>query len=149
MYMIFFLFLGEFIQVDYFIFVVYGIGDFCDVRFRNIIECGENNIRLLIMFYLNLVFFKFGGNLYIYYIFRYIDLINNIGFFFQWTILDLFFFFCLIFILRRTWIRNVLVVWNLFLFSGIQFCTERVSGQISMLIFFFIYLYIYLYVFSM
>lgn len=79
MYIIFSLFPGEPIQVDHLIFVVHGIGDFCDVRFRNIIECGENNTRLLIMFLLNLVSLKLGGNLYIP---RYIDLINNIGFFF-------------------------------------------------------------------
>lgn len=67
MYMIFSLFPGEPIQVDHLIFVVHGIGDFCDVRFRNIIECGENNTRLLIIFLLNLVSLKLGGNLYIYY----------------------------------------------------------------------------------
>lgn len=125
MYMIFSLFPGEPIQVDHLIFVVHGIGDFCDVRFRNIIECGENNTRLLIMFLLNLVSLKLGGNLYIYI---YIDLINNIVFFFQWTTSDLFPSLCLIPTLRRTWTRNALVVWNLFLFSGIQLCTERAPG---------------------
>lgn len=125
MYVIFSLFPGEPIQVDHLIFVVHGIGDFCDVRFRNIIECGENNTRLLIMFLLNLVSLKLGGNLYIYI---YIDLINNIVFFFQWTTSDLFPSLCLIPTLRRTWTRNALVVWNLFLFSGIQLCTERAPG---------------------
>lgn len=125
MYMIFSLFPGEPIQVDHLIFVVHGIGDFCDVRFRNIIECGENNTRLLIMFLLNLVSLKLGGNLYIYI---YIDLINNIVFFFQWTTSDLFPSLCLIPTLRRTWTRNALVVWNLFLFSGIQLYTERAQG---------------------
>lgn len=33
---------GEPIQVDHLIFVVHGIGDFCDVRFRNIIECVDD-----------------------------------------------------------------------------------------------------------
>lgn len=46
------LFPGEPTQVDHLIFVVHGIGDFCDVRFRNIIECGENNTRLLTLFLL-------------------------------------------------------------------------------------------------
>lgn len=122
MYMIFSLFPGEPIQVDHLIFVVHGIGDFCDVRFRNIIECGENNTRLLIMFLLNLVL-TWWEPIYIY-----IDLINNIGVFFQWTTSDLFPSLCLIPTLRRMWTRNALVVWNLFLFSGIQLYTERARG---------------------
>lgn len=77
MYIIFSLFPGEPIQVDHLIFVVHGIGDFCDVRFRNIIECGENNTRLLIMFLLNLVL-TWWEPIYIY-----IDLINKIGVFFS------------------------------------------------------------------
>lgn len=122
--MIFSLFPGEPIQVDHLIFVVHGIGDFCDVRFRNIIECGENNTRLLIMFLLNLVL-TWWEPIYIYI---YIDLINNIGFFFQWTTSDLFPSLCLIPTLRRTWTKSALVVWNLFLFSGIQLYTERAPG---------------------
>ena len=33
--------IGEPIQIDHLVFVVHGIGDFCDVKFRNIIECGK------------------------------------------------------------------------------------------------------------
>jgi len=33
--------LGEPIQVDHLVFVVHGIGPGCDLRFRNIVECGR------------------------------------------------------------------------------------------------------------
>ncbi|XP_022287855.2 triacylglycerol hydrolase DDHD2-like isoform X2 [Crassostrea virginica] len=33
---------GEPIQIDHLVFVVHGIGDFCDVKFRNIIECVDD-----------------------------------------------------------------------------------------------------------
>ena len=32
---------GESTEVDHLVFVLHGIGDTCDVRFRNIVECGE------------------------------------------------------------------------------------------------------------
>jgi len=32
---------GECPQVDHLMFVVHGIGPGCDLRFRNIVECGE------------------------------------------------------------------------------------------------------------
>ena len=32
---------GESLQVDHLIFVVHGIGPGCDLRFRNIVECGK------------------------------------------------------------------------------------------------------------
>ena len=34
-------FSGESTEVDHLVFVLHGIGDTCDVRFRNIVECGE------------------------------------------------------------------------------------------------------------
>lgn len=33
---------GESSEVDHLVFVVHGIGPVCDLRFRNIIECGES-----------------------------------------------------------------------------------------------------------
>ncbi|XP_056004599.1 phospholipase DDHD2-like isoform X2 [Ostrea edulis] len=33
---------GEPLQIDHLVFVVHGIGDFCDVKFRNIIECVDD-----------------------------------------------------------------------------------------------------------
>jgi len=33
----------EAVQVDHLVFVVHGIGPGCDLRFRNIVECGEYN----------------------------------------------------------------------------------------------------------
>ena len=35
---------GESEEVDHLVFVVHGIGDSCEVRFRNIVECGESLI---------------------------------------------------------------------------------------------------------
>ena len=32
---------GESTQVDHLVFVVHGIGSTCDLRFRNIVECGR------------------------------------------------------------------------------------------------------------
>lgn len=34
-------FSGEPSQIDHLVFVVHGIGSFCDVKFRNIVECGK------------------------------------------------------------------------------------------------------------
>ena len=36
-----FLFLGESTQIDHLVFIVHGIGPTCDLRFRNIVECGK------------------------------------------------------------------------------------------------------------
>ena len=32
---------GECSQIDHLVFVVHGIGSTCDLKFRNIVECGE------------------------------------------------------------------------------------------------------------
>lgn len=42
----FFISAGEPLQIDHLVFVVHGIGDFCDVKFRNIIECGTCTDKL-------------------------------------------------------------------------------------------------------
>ena len=37
---------GESTQIDHLVFVVHGIGSTCDLRFRNIVECGESHLIL-------------------------------------------------------------------------------------------------------
>ena len=39
---------GESRQVDHLVFVVHGIGSVCDIRFRNIVECGKFELLSLI-----------------------------------------------------------------------------------------------------
>lgn len=46
---------GESTQVDHLMFVVHGIGPTCDLRFRNIIECG-----MFALFVLNTCFCIFS-----------------------------------------------------------------------------------------
>jgi len=35
---------GEPTQIDHLVFVVHGIGPVCDLRFRNIVQCGKSDI---------------------------------------------------------------------------------------------------------
>ena len=41
------IFLGEPSQIDHLVFVVHGIGPYADLKFRSLIECGKNHIKII------------------------------------------------------------------------------------------------------